>query len=201
MLPVEAPSDTSAASMGHEMQSPDLPAHKFSAAEGPGSGAVPETREKANFDRPANIELPSIGMVTGIKSSVAGNIPSINKAGPLQRPNIIQLPGNMIPPTKVPMGHQSMPSHAAGPLPSSAGRMLSPTFGPVPHAYGPVGMTTSQGYHASAPPPSSQPAPGSQKMELHDAFAYLDRVKAEFADQPDVYNRFLQIMREFKANA
>jgi paired amphipathic helix protein Sin3a len=47
-------------------------------------------------------------------------------------------------------------------------------------------------YHAPQPP---------QKMELHDAFAYLDRVKAEFTEQPDVYNRFLQIMREFKANA
>lgn len=46
----------------------------------------------------------------------------------------------------------------------------------------------------------SYPIQGTGKMELHDAFAYLDRVKAEFLEQPDVYNRFLQIMREFKAN-
>lgn len=39
-----------------------------------------------------------------------------------------------------------------------------------------------------------------QRMELQDAFQYLDRVKSEFADQPDVYGKFLQIMREFKAN-
>lgn len=38
-------------------------------------------------------------------------------------------------------------------------------------------------------------------MQLTDAFAYLDRVRFEFADQPEVYNRFLQVMREFKANS
>lgn len=37
-------------------------------------------------------------------------------------------------------------------------------------------------------------------MQLTDAFAYLDKVRTEFSDQPEVYNRFLQVMREFKAN-
>lgn len=37
--------------------------------------------------------------------------------------------------------------------------------------------------------------------QLNDALAYLDRVKAEFQDQPEVYNKFLQIMRDFKVNA
>ena len=32
-----------------------------------------------------------------------------------------------------------------------------------------------------------------------DALSYLDQVKVQFADQPDVYNRFLDIMKDFKS--
>lgn len=34
-----------------------------------------------------------------------------------------------------------------------------------------------------------------------DALSYLDQVKVRFADQPDVYNRFLDIMKDFKSQA
>ncbi|ORY57174.1 paired amphipathic helix protein Sin3b [Pseudomassariella vexata] len=34
---------------------------------------------------------------------------------------------------------------------------------------------------------------------LQDALSYLDQVKVQFADQPDVYNRFLDIMKDFKS--
>ena len=47
---------------------------------------------------------------------------------------------------------------------------------------------------------SSGSASTTQSMQLNDAFAYLDRVRAEFADQPEIYNKFLQVMREFKSN-
>lgn len=30
---------------------------------------------------------------------------------------------------------------------------------------------------------------------------YLDQVKVQFHDQPDVYNRFLDIMKDFKSQA
>jgi len=33
---------------------------------------------------------------------------------------------------------------------------------------------------------------------LQDALSYLDQVKVQFADHPDVYNRFLDIMKDFK---
>ncbi len=48
----------------------------------------------------------------------------------------------------------------------------------------------------------NRPSAGTQQHpQLNDALAYLDRVRAEFHDQPDVYNKFLQIMRDFKVNA
>jgi len=38
-------------------------------------------------------------------------------------------------------------------------------------------------------------------MSVQDALSYLDQVKVQFADQPDVYNRFLDIMKDFKSQA
>ncbi|KAI1271785.1 hypothetical protein F5Y07DRAFT_381852 [Xylaria sp. FL0933] len=38
-----------------------------------------------------------------------------------------------------------------------------------------------------------------QQPILNDALSYLDQVKVQFADQPDVYNKFLDIMKDFKS--
>ncbi|KAI9808396.1 MAG: Transcriptional regulatory protein sin3 [Phylliscum demangeonii] len=40
-----------------------------------------------------------------------------------------------------------------------------------------------------------------QQPILNDALSYLDQVKVQFVDQPDVYNRFLDIMKDFKSQA
>lgn len=57
---------------------------------------------------------------------------------------------------------------------------------------------SSTGTSASA---TAASATAAQSMQLNDAFAYLDRVRAEFSDQPEIYNKFLQVMREFKSNS
>lgn len=54
------------------------------------------------------------------------------------------------------------------------------------------------------PPPSNtddanDPAVGSRQLKVEDALAYLEQVKSQFADCPKVYNNFLDIMKEFKA--
>ena len=36
---------------------------------------------------------------------------------------------------------------------------------------------------------------------VQDALSYLDQVKVQFVEQPDVYNRFLDIMKDFKSQA
>ena len=43
-------------------------------------------------------------------------------------------------------------------------------------------------------------APGQQPI-LNDALSYLDQVKVQFASSPDVYNQFLDIMKDFKSQA
>ena len=62
----------------------------------------------------------------------------------------------------------------------------------------------------SAPSQPSQPQPPNQQAQgqghgqqpiLNDALSYLDQVKVQFADHPDVYNKFLDIMKDFKSGA
>ena len=42
---------------------------------------------------------------------------------------------------------------------------------------------------------------GGQQPILNDALTYLDQVKVRFQDQPEVYNKFLDIMKDFKSQA
>ncbi|CAF4348673.1 unnamed protein product [Rotaria socialis] len=39
----------------------------------------------------------------------------------------------------------------------------------------------------------------SSRLKVEDALNYLDKVKNQFALQPQVYNQFLDIMKEFKS--
>ncbi|KTW30764.1 hypothetical protein T552_00476 [Pneumocystis carinii B80] len=38
-------------------------------------------------------------------------------------------------------------------------------------------------------------------LNVKDALSYLDQVKIQFSEQPDVYNRFLDIMKDFKSQS
>lgn len=39
------------------------------------------------------------------------------------------------------------------------------------------------------------------RLKVEDALTYLDKVKLQFSKQPDVYNQFLDIMKEFKSQS
>ncbi|KAI7852149.1 hypothetical protein BDC45DRAFT_444435 [Circinella umbellata] len=61
----------------------------------------------------------------------------------------------------------------------------------------------------SSPPPSpqrtsqqqQQQANGYRPLNVKDALTYLDQVKIQFSDQPEIYNKFLDIMKDFKSQA
>ncbi|TDH69646.1 uncharacterized protein CCR75_009284 [Bremia lactucae] len=40
-----------------------------------------------------------------------------------------------------------------------------------------------------------------RELRVEDALLYLDQVKQQFGDQPDIYNQFLDVMKDFKAQA
>lgn len=62
----------------------------------------------------------------------------------------------------------------------------------------PFGGPIAPGHQIPGAPALGQ---GGQQPILNDALSYLDQVKVQFADQPDVYNRFLDIMKDFKSQA
>ncbi len=41
--------------------------------------------------------------------------------------------------------------------------------------------------------------PGQGRLTTSDALSYLRNVKVKFADRKDIYDTFLEIMKEFKA--
>lgn len=41
----------------------------------------------------------------------------------------------------------------------------------------------------------------NQRLKVEDALSYLDQVKLQFGSQPQVYNQFLEIMKEFKSQS
>ncbi|KAH8101975.1 hypothetical protein BXZ70DRAFT_932719 [Cristinia sonorae] len=45
----------------------------------------------------------------------------------------------------------------------------------------------------------SQPESPERPLNVTDALSYLDSVKSQFQDHPDVYNKFLDIMKDFKS--
>ena len=49
-----------------------------------------------------------------------------------------------------------------------------------------------------SPSGSQNPLSADKPLNVTDALIYLDAVKRQFQDQTDVYNQFLDIMKEFK---
>lgn len=98
-----------------------------------------------------------------------------------------------------------------GPPPSTSNSLFG---GPAQHEPQRSSQFLHQQVAAQPPPPQAQvfmpgPSPMSapaqlahgQQPILNDALSYLDQVKVRFSDHPDVYNRFLDIMKDFKSQA
>lgn len=109
---------------------------------------------------------------------------------------------------------ESSPGNVA-PITSNASieRKLSPmaTHHTAPNIHASVSTHSTQQHHQSSVPLShtastaaaqqSSSNNGYRPLNVKDALTYLDQVKVKFADQPEVYNRFLDIMKEFKSQA
>lgn len=51
----------------------------------------------------------------------------------------------------------------------------------------------------NTPAPISKSPETARPLNVTDALSYLDAVKNQFQNQPEVYNRFLDIMKDFKS--
>lgn len=67
---------------------------------------------------------------------------------------------------------------------------------------GPMGGSIGGGFYVTGPSMNmgAQPA-RHRELRVEDALLYLDQVKQQFGDQPDIYNQFLDVMKDFKAQA
>ncbi|EPE10670.1 transcription regulatory protein [Ophiostoma piceae UAMH 11346] len=100
----------------------------------------------------------------------------------------------------------SVPTNGSGPPPGFGGPLQPDNRGSQapPPAYGGGAMGPGHAAQGSGGPPGppGPPGPGvpqGQQPILNDALSYLDQVKVQFHEQPDVYNRFLDIMKDFKS--
>lgn len=78
---------------------------------------------------------------------------------------------------------------AQGPSPGGLGQ-LPPQASSIHHGQ----VTTQPGAE------NAQQIAGYRPLNVNDALSYLDQVKVQFQSQPDVYNHFLDIMKDFKSH-
>ncbi|KAJ1930185.1 hypothetical protein IWQ60_000510 [Tieghemiomyces parasiticus] len=91
----------------------------------------------------------------------------------------------------------SPPAPAHPPPPSQLSQPATATPGPPavsPSVAGAGPPSTSNGGAPNGGNPPGRP------LDVRDALTYLDQVKLQFANDPGVYNRFLDIMKDFKSH-
>ncbi|KZW00593.1 hypothetical protein EXIGLDRAFT_639357 [Exidia glandulosa HHB12029] len=81
------------------------------------------------------------------------------------------------------------------PRQGSRGRTTPKSERPSTRPRGSGGNTSNPSPAAQAPPADD---PNARQLNVADALTYLDAVKARFSEAPEVYNMFLDIMKEFK---
>jgi paired amphipathic helix protein Sin3a len=94
----------------------------------------------------------------------------------------------------------SVPNRIATPSTVTIAASIPPAAAPVPPT------TTTPSNPSSSASQATQPATAGTgntfyRLKVEDALSYLDQVKFQFEKQPEVYNQFLDIMKEFKSQA
>ncbi|KAL0951709.1 hypothetical protein HGRIS_008384 [Hohenbuehelia grisea] len=92
-------------------------------------------------------------------------------------------------------------------LPRSASSPPGPRHPALPESRSPPTMKRTpkpltprpQGETAPGTPGANASSESNRPLNVTDALSYLDAVKHQFQDKPDVYNRFLDIMKDFKS--
>lgn len=91
------------------------------------------------------------------------------------------------------------PGHGPAPTSRAASRSPKPPSAPAPSGVGTETPTLSRPNSALGQLPTTLqqgPTGPAKTLNVKDALSYLDQVKVRFADLPDVYNRFLDVMKE-----
>ncbi|XP_051176886.1 paired amphipathic helix protein Sin3a isoform X2 [Leptopilina boulardi] len=140
----------------------------------------------------------AIVMPTAAPSPVKGNVPTGSLSSTCSASSINT--GGALHNTGIGTGG----NHSIGPQQSTQGSQVqshSQQASTIRHKMHPSNAPT-----LPVTPPSSNLSAGTggqqfQRLKVEDALSYLDQVKYKFSDQPQVYNDFLDIMKEFKSQS
>lgn len=186
---------------------PSLHFHSFASSrfscnmEPPSTDLLPSLYPSTHIDGPGLGRLPNDEPLVG----PGVTLPQENQPGPsASRP---QSPQRRYPipqhhPTP-PIAHHLMLDHPPPDLllnPASRPRTpltkpITPRVGSPAHGHLPLSISQESVL------PDGNRHPGERTLNVSDALTYLDEVKVQFADKPDVYNHFLDIMKDFKSQA
>ncbi|XP_067630005.1 LOW QUALITY PROTEIN: paired amphipathic helix protein Sin3a [Eurosta solidaginis] len=154
-----------------------------------GAGAVPSQTvqysttyniSSATSNSAGNLKTVSDGPVQIHVSGGAGN--NIPNSGP--QPNSLR--------TRTISSSQNISASGGGS--GVGGTITAPSVLTVQQTVQPQSSAGQQG-----PPQPGQPG-APPRLKVEDALSYLDQVKFQYADQPQIYNNFLDIMKEFKSH-
>lgn len=93
--------------------------------------------------------------------------------------------------------HPHATSQAAQPM-HSQHQQHAPSSGHPQHPQHVQNKPSLPQHAAPAANPDQSPF---RPLNVKDALTYLDQVKFQFGDQPEIYNRFLEVMKDFKSQA
>ncbi|KAB8283945.1 Sin3 protein [Yarrowia lipolytica] len=200
------------------------PASDAPVATAPLATSVPPT-VKPEESVPAPGPAGSASTTTASTSAVPTPVPATAPAPAVPAVAAPPSTGSAPPSTAGPSSASPAPPHPAPPAsaPAPAHYHGSPPHqmhpGPVPGPRGSPAPPQQPQQHT--PQPGAQPSPAGDIEHMHhmhlpprnhsqtsvyralnvtDALTYLDQVKIQFSDNPDVYNRFLDIMKDFKSH-
>lgn len=144
------------------------------------------------------------------RSTSAQNTPVI-PPNAQQSPRTTTQPNAANTPSMIYNSNQPRGSVSAAGSPVAASNVLPPQSAGAVAIRPPVSSSTqSQPNPATVPSTTavasalSQQQPvdaGARPLNVSDALSYLDLVKSQFHDRPEVYNQFLEIMKEFKSHS
>ncbi|KAJ2100832.1 hypothetical protein GGI16_003605 [Coemansia sp. S142-1] len=182
---------------------------------GPRAGPPPMQSPPMHPQHPTSVPPPRQMQSPRLQRTASSqSTPALQMPQPASRP----LSNHMAAPNATGTMSAASPPFSAAPRAPAA--MAAPSTAPssthpsanARHSVG-TAMSTQPGAangSASAPaaanessgePPKPQVDANGRQLNVNDALSYLDLVKSQFQDNPDVYNQFLEIMKEFKSHA
>lgn len=93
----------------------------------------------------------------------------------------------------------ALPTRESSPMTRPSSHLSLGNANMMPRTPKPLALRPSTEQIAALGPSLSQQPESARPLNVTDALSYLDAVKHQFSEKPEVYNKFLDIMKDFKS--